>query len=304
MVIQGVTYPSDFEAKKAIIAAAAKLEAKGHLVAGDGSISVRVGPNAIWITVEGADKSCLQQDQLVRIDLSGKQAATNKPKPLGEDLPIHLRIYRENEETRAVVHTYPVCAAVLSGQGTGLEAAAYTPSVRRMGRVQLLPAGDAQAVGMLCRTDRGALLREDGFLSWGKTLAEALQTVETLDYCFKVRQSREQGCTCSHSGTGSCKSAASQPVCTGNCSACASAQVCPSCAKPLIPPSAPAEPVGIGMTGVIHPGESLPPLPPVSAPSPVTGTPSPVPAPSQTAAAVDVPKAAVMAEVVRRAMGK
>lgn len=308
MVIQGVVYPSDFEAKKAIITAAAKLEAKGHLVAGDGSISVRVGPNAIWITVEGADKSCLQQDQLVRIDLSGKQAATNKPKPLGEDLPIHLRIYRENEEIRAVVHTYPVCAAVLSGQGTGLEAAAYTPSVRRMGRIQLLPAGDAQTVGMLCRTDRGVLLREDGFLSWGKTLAEALQTVETLDYCFKVRQSQGKGCTCGHSGTGicdgSCKSDVPQPECTGNCAACASAQVCPSCAKPLIPSSSPAEPVGAGMTGVIRPGESLPPLPPVDAPAPMMGAPAPAPAPAQTVAAVDVPKAAVMAEVVRRAMGK
>ena len=82
MVIQGVNYPSDFEAKKAIIAVAAKLEAKGFQVAGDGSLSVRVGPNAIWITVEGADKAALQQDQLVRIDLSGKQMATNKPKPL------------------------------------------------------------------------------------------------------------------------------------------------------------------------------------------------------------------------------
>ena len=302
MVIQGVVYPSDFEAKKAIITAAAKLEAKGHLVAGDGSISVRVGPNAIWITVEGADKSCLQQDQLVRIDLSGKQAATNKPKPLGEDLPIHLRIYRENEQVRAVVHTYPVCAAVLSGQGTGLEAASYTPSVRRMGRVQLLSAGDAQAVGMLCRTDQGVLLREDGFLSWGKTLAEALQTVETLDYCFKVRQSQGKGC--SGSCDGSCKSAVPQPVCTGNCAACASAQVCPSCAKSLSPPSGPAEPVGAGMTGVIRPGESLPPLPPVSAPAPVPSAPAPAPAPAPAVAAVDVPKAAVMAEVVRRAMGK
>ena len=172
MVIQGVNYPSDFEAKKAIIAAAAKLEAKGFQVAGDGSLSVRVGPNAIWITVEGADKAALQQDQLVRIDLSGKQMATNKPKPLGEDLPIHLRIYRENEAVQGIVHAYPVCAAVLGIQGTGMEAAAFSPSVRRMGRIQLLPHKDAQtqaeAVGLLCRTDRGVLLQNDGRMTWAR----------------------------------------------------------------------------------------------------------------------------------------
>lgn len=42
MVIQGVTYLSDFEAKKAIMEMARRLEAKGWLVAGDGSMSVRV----------------------------------------------------------------------------------------------------------------------------------------------------------------------------------------------------------------------------------------------------------------------
>ena len=47
MVIQGVAYLSDFEAKKAIIEMARRLEAKGLLVAGDGSMSVRVGPQAV-----------------------------------------------------------------------------------------------------------------------------------------------------------------------------------------------------------------------------------------------------------------
>ena len=41
MVIQGVSYLSDFEAKKAIIETARRLESKGFLTAGDGSLSVR-----------------------------------------------------------------------------------------------------------------------------------------------------------------------------------------------------------------------------------------------------------------------
>ncbi|MDO5544603.1 MAG: class II aldolase/adducin family protein [Eubacteriales bacterium] len=313
MVIQGVTYPSDFEAKKAIIAAAAKLEARGFQVAGDGSLSVRVGPNAIWITVEGADKAALQQDQLVRIDLSGKQMATNKPRPLGEDLPIHLRIYRENETVQGIVHAYPVCAAVLGQQGVGMEAAAFSPSVRRMGRIQLLPQKDAQtqaeAVGLLCRTDRGVLLQNDGCMAWGKSLSEAVQTVEAMDYYCKVKKCTggPKSCTCGHSRTGlcdgSCKAPAPQSVCDGKCAVCASASVCPSRA-PV--PAAPQRPAA-GMTGIIRPGEGLPTLPPLDTapptPAAVPVSPAPVPAPAQVLA-VDVPKADVMAEVVRRAMGK
>ena len=47
MVIQGVTYLSDFEAKKAIIEMARRLEAKGWLVAGDGSMR-RYGRFTCW----------------------------------------------------------------------------------------------------------------------------------------------------------------------------------------------------------------------------------------------------------------
>lgn len=307
MVIQGVTYPSDFEAKKAIIAAAAKLEAKGFQVAGDGSLSVRVGPNAIWITVEGADKAALQQDQLVRIDLSGKQMATNKPKPLGEDIPIHLRIYRENETVQGIVHAYPICAAVLGQQGVGMEAAAFSPSVRRMGRIQLLPQKDAQtqaeAVGLLCRTDRGVLLQNDGCMTWGKSLSEAVQTVEAMDYYCKVKKCADgpKSCTCGHSETGLCdgsrKAPAPQRVCSGDCAACDRATVCLSHA----PVSA------AGMTGIIRPGEGLPALPSLDTPAPAPAaapvSPAPIPAPVKVLA-VDTPKADVMAEVVRRAMGK
>ena len=78
MVIQGVSYLSDFEAKKAIIEAARRLESKGFLTAGDGSLSVRVGPNAVWVTVDGADKAALTQDMLVRVDQIGRASCRER----------------------------------------------------------------------------------------------------------------------------------------------------------------------------------------------------------------------------------
>ena len=162
MVIQGVSYLSDFEAKKAIIETARRLESKGFLTAGDGSLSVRVGPNAVWVTVDGADKAALTQDMLVRVDLNGKTNLSAHPKPLGEDLPIHLKIYRENEAVQCVLHAYPPCAAVLGQQGQGLPAAGYSPSVRRLGRVELIAGltGEAlaKAVAAQSRADHGVLL--------------------------------------------------------------------------------------------------------------------------------------------------
>lgn len=172
MVIQGVAYLSDFEAKKAIMEMARRLEAKGWLVAGDGSMSVRVGPQAVWVTVAGADKAALTQDMLVRVDMNGKAMSAQSQAPARRPAH-HLKIYQENENAQCVMHTYPACAAVMGMQGQTVQPAAFSPAVRALGRVQLLPAqnvdAQAQAVSLLCRTDKAVLLENDGCLTWGKT---------------------------------------------------------------------------------------------------------------------------------------
>ena len=304
MVIQGVTYLSDFEAKKAIIEMARRLEAKGYLVAGDGSLSVRVGPQAVWVTIAGADKAALTQDMLVRVDMNGKAMLSAKPKPLPEDLPIHLKIYQENENAQCVMHTYPACAAVMGMQGRAVQPAAFSPAVRALGRVQLLPAqnvdAQVQAVSLLCRTDKAVLLENDGCLTWGKTPADAGHLVEALDYYAAV--TARLGCAgCSKCGH-----------CTGSCSSCGAPAV-QTMAQPVPQPAAapvpaPAQPVSLpGVTGLIQPGMALPVLPkqpaaPAPAPVPAAqpaAVPAPAPAaPAQPANARD----AAMAEVIRRTL--
>lgn len=280
MVIQGVSYLSDFEAKKALIAAAARLEAKGFLVAGDGSLSVRVGPNAVWITVAGADKAALTQDMLVRVDLSGRQAASAHPKDLGDDLEVHLKIYKENDTVQSVLHAYPPCAAVLGACGQAVEAANFSPAVRALGRMQLLPCCDAAAVSALSRTDRGVLLQNDGCMTWGKTPAQAAQMVDALDYYCKVK-TRLRACG------GSCAPRAEIVPPSAPASAPAAPAPAPASALPLN-----------GVTALIRPGESLPPLPPKESPAPAACP----PAPTKPPAVVDVPREDVMAEVIRRTM--
>ena len=244
MVIQGVTYLSDFEAKKAIIEAARRMEAKGFLVAGDGSLSVRVGPSAVWVTIAGADKAALTQDMLVRVDLNGKQMLSARAKPLPEDLPIHLKIYQENDSVQCVLHAYPPCAAVMGLQGQSVQPAAFSPAVRALGRVQLLPGQaaepQAQAVSLLCRTDKGVLLQNDGCMTWGRTPTEACHLVEALDYYAAV--TARLGHT---------------PVSAPAVPAAPAVQPAPAPVE-----AAPASAAALnGVTGLIRPGMGLPPLP-------------------------------------------
>ena len=334
MVIQGTSYPSDFEAKKTMIAAASKLEAKGWMVAGDGSLSVRVGPNAIWITVDGADKYALTQDQMVRIDLNGKQMATNKPKPLGSDLDAHLKIYKENDSVQAVIHAYPVCSVVLGARGQGIEAAGFAPSVRKLGRIQLTRSSDPKAasdeIALLCKTDKGAIIPNDGCFMWGRSVSDAVSCMEALDfYCKAFKCLGRTGSGCS-----SCTTHCSGVSCNGNCENCAQADSCPSCRKPQInvsgsfepqlvrmdpvpaaqPVPAP-QPVSVsalpsGMTGLIRPGTALPPLPeadvkPQAPAAPVQpAVPERQPAAEKPDLVIHTPKSLVISEVVRRSINR
>ncbi len=291
MVIQGVTYLSDFEAKKAIIAAAARLEARGCMPAGDGSISVRVGPNAVWTTLAGSNKGALTQDMMIRVDLNGKTMGSAHPKPLPEDLPIHLKIYQEHKDVQCVIHSYPVCAAILGMKGKNLEPGTATPAVRRLGRVQCLPVKtaleQAAAVSLLCATDHAAVIREDGCLTWGRTLTDAMGYIEALDYYCQVLEKTSQG---------------QQGGCGQNCVRSDCGCQNQNCDDPAAAGQNPERThILSGVTGLIRPGGTIPPLPEpeteqnMSEPTVAVQSAKPM-------LAIDAPKEEVMAEVIRKTL--
>ena len=286
MVIQGVSYLSDFEAKKAIIEAARRLESRGFMTAGDGSLSIRVGPNAVWVTADGADKAALTQDMLVRVDLNGKANLSARSKPLGADLPVHLEIYRENEHVQCVLHVYPPCAEVISRQGQGLSAADFSPSVRKLGRVELIAGltGEALAktVATQSRTDKGVVLEHDGCMFWAHTPVETCHLAEAMNYrCMVDDAVKLSGCV----GCQGC----------GGCTGHSQCSTCSGCKGTQAPPPEPVKALS-GVTGLIQPGQPLPPLPRKE-----EHVPQPASQPVQSAPAAD-PKADAIAEVVRRVL--
>lgn len=303
MVIQGVSYASDFEAKKAMIELGRRMAEKAYVIAEDGSMSVRVGPNAVWITARGASCASLTQNDFVRVDLNGKQMFSAHPRPLPEDLPVHLKVYTTNPQMQSVVHAYPVEVAVLTAQGRDVQPAAYTPAVRALGRVRLLASAAADVVAeeasLACKTDCGVLLPGDGCILWGATLCQAYHKLEALTYYVKVTEQLHGGCE----KNGAC--------CAGGRNGCSSCSAAVSCPTPVQTEPVPA-PVAIpGLTPLVRPGHTAAFAPPVSQPAPaapvsapaVPATPQPAPEiPAAAVPATQVPRETVMAEVVRRAL--
>ncbi len=186
MTIQGVKYPSDFEAKKAIIEIGKRMYNKGFVAANDGNISCKVGPNVIWTTPTGVSKGFMTLDMLVKMDMNGKVlVGTRKP---SSEIKMHLRVYQENPEVMAVAHAHPPVATSFAIAGISLDKAVLPEAVVQLGSVPIAHYATPgtqevpDSIAPFCKTHNGVLLANHGALSWGKDVFEAFYRLESIEY--------------------------------------------------------------------------------------------------------------------------
>lgn len=326
VTIQGNRFMSDFEAKKTMIEIGRRMDQKGYSIAGDGSLSVRTGPNAIWITTAGADKGNLTQDMFVKVGMDGKQVMSARSKELPGELSWHLKIYQEKPEVKAVLQAYPPAANARAIKGQAMAAASYTGAVQRLGAVPVVCA--AEQIGQAVRTGFGALVAAAGCIAWGETPLEAYHFVEAMEY-HAVMDACLAGAGAGNAFSGGGCLAGAQTAEVAGTFKGVTALVRPgdpvnaAAAKPLEDRAAPETPVttamlfapaapvtpgpeerGIAQTairpkdsvmaGVVTGSHLAPVFRAEEAPSPAAAVPR----------AVDEPKGNVMAEVVRRVASK
>jgi L-fuculose-phosphate aldolase len=159
---------------------------RGMVAANDGNISCRTGENEIWVTPTGVSKGFLSPDMLVRVDRTGKQCAgTHKAT---SELQMHLCVYRENPDARAVVHAHPPAATAFAVAGMALESNILPEAIINLGTVPLAPYATpgtmevAEAIAPYCKAYKGILLANHGALTWGKNLYEAYFRMESLEH--------------------------------------------------------------------------------------------------------------------------
>lgn len=179
-------YMPDFEAKKWICEIGRRMYARNFVAANDGNISVRTGPNAVWATPTGVSKGFLTPDMLVKLDLDGNVlAGKNKP---SSEIRMHLRVYRENPEVRAVVHAHPIAATSYAIAGIDLDQALSSEAVVLLGKVPVAPYATpgtnevAEAIAPYCKDYNAVLLANHGALTWGRDPQEAYFRMESLEH--------------------------------------------------------------------------------------------------------------------------
>ena len=180
-----VPYPSEAQARAEILAVGQKIYRRGLVAANDGNLSVRVGENAIWVTPTGVSKGDMTEDMLVKLDLDGNiLLGDHKP---SSEVKMHLRIYKEDPEVRAVVHAHPPAATAFACAGIPLDRPLLQEAVVQLGTVPVAPyavpgsQGVADSVAPFCRNYRALLLEYHGAVTWGETMQQAHYRLECLE---------------------------------------------------------------------------------------------------------------------------
>jgi len=190
-----MNYKSDREAKKQMCLIGKRMYDRRFVAANDGNISVRVSDNAIWVTPTQVSKGFLTEDMLVKIDMDGNILEGNYD--VTSEIKMHLRIYKENENVKAVCHAHPIYATSFSIAGVALEKPILAEMIVQLGTVPVVeyskPGTDEvpDNIAKYCKEYNGVLLANHGALTWGTDLIEAYHKMESIEHYSEILATTE-----------------------------------------------------------------------------------------------------------------
>lgn len=175
-----------------LVAAAAKMYARGYIAALSGNLSARLPAGRILVTPAGVDKSKLDPEQLLVVDLNGRLTGPSGGSQPTSELPMHLEVYRQRPHVGAVIHAHPVACIALSLVGISLEEPYLPEAVVMLGPVPTAkyatPSSveNRDAIAALIPEHNALILSHHGTLTLGRDLEEAYLRLEILEHTART----------------------------------------------------------------------------------------------------------------------
>jgi len=162
------------------------------LTSNDGDISVRVGADRVLITPSGLCKGRMEAGDLLLLDLEGRVLSAAPGRKVSSETPMHLEVYGQRPDVRAVLHAHPVFATALTVSDYPLPVDVLPEVLLTLGEVPTTryatPSShdDADAIRTLIQKHDALLLRQHGSLTVGVDLDAALINLERIEHVAEV----------------------------------------------------------------------------------------------------------------------
>lgn len=177
--------------RQEIVTIATRCYERGLLVAGDGNISVRVGPDRLIATPSGVSKGWMTPDMMVVVDLAGQPLEPTSYK-VSSEWPMHQVIYQARSDIQAIVHAHPPHATGFAVAGLSLDKAILSEVVLTLGCVPLAAYGTpstrelTDAIEPYLSYHDALLMANHGAVAYADTLEKAFNKLETLEHTCRI----------------------------------------------------------------------------------------------------------------------
>jgi L-fuculose-phosphate aldolase len=158
----------------------------GFMPGFSGNLSVRLSSDLILTTPTGCSKYLLRPEDIVLVDLDGRQVAGSR-RPTSE-IGIHLAVYQSRSDVKAVVHAHPPLATGFACAGKALDVPLCAEAVMMLGPVPLAPYATtgtedlAASLISLIPDHTAILMANHGAVAYGHSILDAFLKMETMEH--------------------------------------------------------------------------------------------------------------------------
>jgi L-fuculose-phosphate aldolase len=178
------------ELRDAIVEVGRRLYARGYTASNDGNISVRLDGDRLLMTPKSVCKGFMTPPMMCITDLDGRKLAGDRDP--SSEMQMHLEVYRQRPDAKAVVHAHPPIATGFAVAGIPLDRAVLAEVVTTLGSVPIAEYATPstkelpEAVRKYVKAHDGMLLANHGALTLGADLFAAYYKMETIEHFAKI----------------------------------------------------------------------------------------------------------------------
>lgn len=162
----------------------------GFMPGTSGNLSVRLDSRFILATPTGVSKSMLSKEDMVIVDLDGKQYSGSRK--VTSEIGMHLAVYSRRLDVNAVVHSHPPVATAFACAGRALDEPLCSEAIMTLGQVPLAPYATtgteevADSLADYIPHHDAILMANHGVVTSGKTLMDAFMKMETVEHFAQI----------------------------------------------------------------------------------------------------------------------
>src|SRR5919205_1140873 len=176
-------------ARREIVRVGQLMYERSYVVSSDGNVSVRLDDGRVIATPTMTCKGRMTEDSCAVTDLNGKPLNDRKA---SSELAMHLLIYQEREDVRAVCHAHPPNGSAFAVAGLAIDQPILSEVILTLGCVPLAEYGTpsteelTEAMQPLVQHHNALLMANHGAVAYGSDIWQAFDRLETLEHTAKI----------------------------------------------------------------------------------------------------------------------